>query len=98
MRTQSVDSLSALADQKVARLQHHRSCLLVSRFDHLAIAARMLAWDKANPSGEMSPILELRTVANGGNDRGGGVRPNPLNFRNSLAGRALPKTLLALLI
>src|ERR1700756_523394 len=98
MRTQSVDSLSALADQKVARLQHHRSCVLVSRFDHLAITAGMLAWDKANPSGEMPPILELRTVANGGNDRGGGLRPNAFNFRNSLAGLALPKYPFDLLI
>src|ERR1700745_3231642 len=98
MRTQSVDSLSALADQKVARLPHHRSCFLVSRVDHLAIAARMLAWDKASPSGEMPPILELRTVANGGNDRGGGLRPNALNFRNSFAGLAFTKYPLYLLI
>src|ERR1700740_2508687 len=58
----------------------------------------MLAWDKANQSGEMPPILELRTVANGGNDRGGGLRPNAFNFRNSLAGLALPKYPFDLLI
>src|SRR5246127_3523550 len=58
----------------------------------------MLAWDKASPSGEMPPILELRTVANGGNDRGGGLRPNALNFRNSLAGLAFTKYPLDLLI
>src|SRR6516225_2501270 len=51
----------------------------------------MLAWNKANPSGEMPPILELRAVADGGNDRGGGLRSNAFNFRDSLAGLAFTK-------
>jgi len=58
----------------------------------------MLAWDKANPSGEMPPILELRAVANGSNDRGGGLRSNAFNFRDSLARLAFTKYPLDLLI
>jgi len=58
----------------------------------------MLAWNETNPSGETPPVLELRAVADGGDDCGGGLRSNSFDFRNSLAGLALPKYPLDLLI
>ena len=50
-----------------------------------ALTAGVLAWDKPDPSGEVAAVLELRTIADGGDDRGGGLGPHPLDAGDPLA-------------
>ena len=53
-----------------------------------ALTAGVLAWDKPDPSGEVAAVLELRTIADGadgGDDRGGGLGPHPLDTGDPLA-------------
>jgi len=45
-----------------------------------------LAWDKPDPGGQVTTVLELRTIADGGDDRRGGLRADALNLGDALAG------------
>ena len=45
----------------------------------------MLAWDEPDPGGEVTSVLELRTIADGGDDGGGGLGPDTLDAGDPLA-------------
>ncbi len=55
---------------------------------HLAIAAGELPRDEADPGGERATVLELRAVADRGDDRCRGLRPDALDPGDALAGLA----------
>jgi hypothetical protein len=53
---------------------------------YLAIAARKLSGNKPDPGGEMTTVLELRSVVDGGDDRRRGFGTDALDLGDSLAG------------
>ena len=65
---------------------------------HAAVAAGVLPWDEAEPSGEMAAILELRPSADRGDERGGGLGTNPLDFSDALTGLRGPEDALDLVV
>ena len=47
--------------------------------EHGALTAGVLAWDEPDPGGEVAPVLELRAIADGADDGGGGLGPDTLD-------------------
>jgi hypothetical protein len=64
----------------------------------LSIAARELAWDKPDPGGEMTPILELRPVTDSGNNGRGSLGSHALDLGDALTRLTVAKDLVDLLV
>ena len=65
---------------------------------HLAIAAGMLPRNKTDPGRQMAPVLEFRAVADGGDDRRGGLWADALDLGNTLTVLVLTEDAIDLLI
>jgi len=59
-----------------------------------AVIARVLPGDEAEPGSHVTPILELATIADGGNHRCGDLWSRPFNPGNPLRQRTCPECLI----